>query len=278
MNKGFLTVYWRDMKRYIRFRTSLFSSLLMPAVWLAFFGFAMSANFDQIGMALPPVPGVRTVGYLTYMCAGVIAMTSLFTTLFGGFSLLFDKNWGLMREMFASPMPRSHIVTGISLSGVTKSWIQAIIIMVFGLLIGVEFFSGYSLFQAVGAFFGVLLFVAIFAVGFISLSATIALRTASPEGFQGITSLLTMPLFFVSSALYPIDSLPSVLQGLAVINPLTHLIGGIRYLAIGDNFVALGTQFAYSSLDIVISFLALALFAGVMFGIAWRTVNRAVVT
>ena len=83
------------------------------------------------------------------MGAGVIAMTTLFTSLFGGIVLLFDKNWGLMREILASPLPRNHIIVGIGLSGMTKSFIQAIIIMLFGLLIGVEFFKGFSTFQIV---------------------------------------------------------------------------------------------------------------------------------
>ncbi len=76
------------------------------------------------------------------MAAGVIAMTTFFTSLFGGIVILFDKNWGLMREILASPMHRNHIIFGIGLSGVTKSFIQAIVIMVFGILIGAASFPG----------------------------------------------------------------------------------------------------------------------------------------
>ena len=133
MNTGFMTVYWRDMLRFFRFRTLLISSLVQPALWMAFFGIAMSSSFDRFSMGVPAVPGAEAVGYLTFMAAGVIAMTTLFTSLFGGIVLLFDKNWGLMREILASPLPRSHIIIGIALSGMTKSFIQAIIIMVFGL-------------------------------------------------------------------------------------------------------------------------------------------------
>ncbi|HPS90065.1 MAG TPA: multidrug ABC transporter permease, partial [Methanosarcina vacuolata] len=108
MHKGFLTIYWRDMLRFVRFRTLLFTSLVQPALWLAFFGVAMSNNFERLTATMPVIPGVRVVGYLTFIGAGVIAMTTLFTSLFGGTVLLFDKNWGLMRETLSSPLPRIH--------------------------------------------------------------------------------------------------------------------------------------------------------------------------
>ena len=85
------------------------------------------------------------------MGAGVIALTTLFTSLFGGITLPFDKNWGLMRELLASPVPRNHIILGIGIPGVTKSFIQVMIIMGFGLIIGVRFFPGYTLLQTAGA-------------------------------------------------------------------------------------------------------------------------------
>ncbi len=114
MHLGFLTIFWRDLIRFYRFKTLLISSLVQPALWMAFFGIAMSSNFNRFTSEIPLIPGVPSVDYLTYMAAGVIAMTTLFTSLFGGMSLLFDKNWGLMREIFASPLPRNHIIFGIA--------------------------------------------------------------------------------------------------------------------------------------------------------------------
>jgi ABC-2 type transport system permease protein len=156
MSYGFVTIYWRDMIRFVRFKTLLVSSLLQPALWLAFFGIAMSSSFDSLMAGMPVVPGVHAVGYLTFMGAGIIAMTTLFTSLFGGIVILFDKNWGLMREILASPMNRNHIIFGIGLSGVTKSFIQAIIIMVFGILIGAAFFSGFTAVQVIIGVVGIL--------------------------------------------------------------------------------------------------------------------------
>ncbi len=271
MHTGFLTIYWRDMLRFVRFRTLLFASLVQPALWLAFFGIAMSNNFERLTASIPLIPGVKTVGYLTFIGAGVIAMTTLFTSLFGGTVLLFDKNWGLMRETLSSPLPRIHIIIGIGLSGMTKSFIQASVIMGFGLLLGVQFFEGYTLMQILGSLLGIVLFIGAFSLGFLFLSAAIAITMESPEGMQAVITLLTMPFFFTSNALYPVDSFPPVLRALSMINPLTHLVSGIRYFAIGNDFSAIGIRYTYTHNDILVSFLALLAFAGIMFFIArWR--------
>ena len=268
------------MTRFFRFKHQLFSSLLQPALWLAFFGMAMAGNFDRIlggtGAAAPS--GIMSVDYLTFMCAGVLAATILFTNIYGGFILLFDKNWGIMREIIASPMPRRDLITGIAMSGITKSWIQSLIVIVFGLILGVSFFSGKGISGIIVSLAGIFLFIGLFAIAFICISAFIALKMDSPEGFQGISTLLTMPLFFVSNALYPSTGLPPLLQQIAMINPLTHLTAGIRYFAIGDRFSAIGMEFAYTTGDVLASLLYLALFAGVMFLLACRAVDKAVIT
>ena len=274
----FLTIYWRDMLRFFRFWALLFSSLVQPALWLAFFGIAMTSNFDRIsGMQSLP-SGAVVVPYLTFMAAGVMALTTLFTSLFGGIGLLFDRLWGLMREILASPMPRSHVLFGISLSGMTKSFIQVLIIMGFGLLMGVRFFSGYSPLQVLVSILGILLFVGIFSLGFLFMSSTISMRMESPESLQAVITLLSLPLFFVSNALYPVQAFPPFLQAAAMLNPLTYAVTGIRYFAIGPDFYALGGHYVYTLMDLGLALLALVIFALAMFALAWRTFERAVVT
>jgi ABC-2 type transport system permease protein len=274
----FTTVYWRDMLRFFRFKALLVSSLLQPALWLALYGAAMSSNFSRFSSIIPVPQGAVTVSYLTFLGAGVIALTTLFTSLFGGISLLFDKNWGLMRELFASPMPREHIIIGISLSGVTKSIIQVMVIMGFGLVIGVRFFLGYTPLQTIFSILGILIFVGVFSVGFLFLSSAISMSMDTPEGLQGVITLLTLPLFFASNALYPIDAFPDIVRNLSRINPLTHLINGVRYFAIGSDFYAIGTHYTYTPMDVAFSFVVLVIFAALMFIVAWRVFRRAVVT
>lgn len=278
MAYGFFTIYWRDMIRFVRFRTLLVSSLLQPALWMAFFGIAMSSSFDMLVAAIPVPAGARVIGYLTFMGAGIIAMTTLFTSLFSGIVILFDKNWGLMREILASPTDRNHIILGIALSGVTKSFIQAIIIMVFGILIGAAFFAGFTPLETASGVAGILAFVGLFALGFLFLSAAIAISMESPEGLQGIMTLLTMPIFFASNALYPIDTFPEFLKVISVYNPLTLLITGIRYFAIGPDFVAMGKHYTIMQGDVLWSFAGLVVFAAIMFGFAYWRFSKAVVT
>ena len=274
----FATIYWRDMLRFFRFRALLFSSLVQPALWMAFFGVAFTGTLSQLGAPANVPEGAVAVPYLTFMAAGIMALTTLFTSLFGGISLLFDKLWGLMREILASPMPRSHILIGINLSGVTKSFIQVIIIMLFGILIGVRFFPGYSALHVVIAVLGILLFVGIFSFGFLSMSSTISMRMESPESLQAVITLLSLPLFFVSNALYPAQAFPPFLQAAAALNPLTYVVTGIRYFAIGPDFYALGTHYVYTPAMVLGALLVLCLFALVMFAIAWWTFEKAVVT
>lgn len=271
MHTGFLTIYWRDMLKFVRSRSLLFVSLLQPVLWLAFFGIAMSSNFNRLTATIPVIAGTRAVDYLTFLGAGVIAMTTLFTSLFGGTVLLFDRNWGLMRETFSSPIPRIHIIIGLGLSNMTKALIQAAVIIAFGLLMGVQFFKGYTLLQFLFSVLGIMLFIGIFSLGFLFLSAAIAISAEIPEGMHAILTLLTMPFFFVSNALYPASSFPPVLRTLSALNPLTHLISGIRYFAIGSDFSSIGVRYTYTKGEVLVSFLSLLAFAGIMFLIAkWR--------
>ena len=278
MSYEFVTIYWRDMLRFVRFRIVLVASLIQPALWMALYGAAMSANFSRLSSSIPVPQDAISISYLTFMGAGVIALTTLFTSLFGGITLLFDKNWGLMREFLASPMPRNNIIIGIGLSGVTKSFIQVMVIMGFGLAIGVRFFPNYTLVQTAGAILGILLFVGIFSIGFLFLSSAISMSMETPEGLQAVITLLTLPLFFASNALYPVDAFPYPVRVLSVFNPLTHLVNGVRYFAIGNDFYTIGTHYAYSTGDVLLSFSALVVFAVVMFAVAWWVVKKAVIT
>jgi ABC-2 type transport system permease protein len=278
MAREFLTIYWREMIRFVRFRGMLFASLIQPALWMLLFGIAMASNFDNASIVLPTIPGVLSVDYLTFMTAGVMAMTALFTCLFGGMSLIFDKNWGLMKEMLASPMPSHHIQIGVGLGGITKSFIQVGIIMSFGLVLGVGFFPGFSAVDTVVSVLGIFAFIGIFSAGFLFMSATIAMRVESMESIQAIMTLLTLPLMFSSNALYSIESFPQWLQAVSAVNPLTYLINGLRYFALGGDFSAMGTHYQYASGDIVFSFAVLSAFAGVMFVAAWQTFKTAKTT
>jgi ABC-2 type transport system permease protein len=278
MGREFLTIYWREMIRFVRFKGQFFAALVQPALWLLLFGIAMTSNFTNDAVMFPTIPGVVSVDYLTFMAAGVMAMTALFTCLFGGMGLLFDKNWGIMKEMLASPMRSYHIQLGVGLGGVTKSLIQVGLIMGFGLVLGVAFFPGFSWLETLGAIAGIFLFVAVFAAGFIFLSAGLAMRVESMESIQAMMTLLTMPLMFSSNALYSTASFPQWLQAISSVNPLTYLVNGIRYFSLGGDFTAMGTHYQYTGGEILTSFLILLAFAGLTFIFALRVFKNAKVT
>ena len=275
MRTEFLTIYWRDMKKFFRIKAMLFTSLIQPALWLAIYGLSMSSNLDLITPGIPSQPGVVSVNYLTFMAAGVVAMTILFTCLYSGISLQFDKYYGLMKEMIASPLPRSHILLGISLSGITKSLIQAVIIIAFGFLLGVRFFDGFTIWNTIVSVLGILLFIVLFAMGLLFLSIIIAMRIESHEGLQGVITLLSLPLFFASNALYPLNSLPLAIKMISYVNPLSYFINGLRYFSLGSNFYSFGTYYTYNTYDMLLSLAFLLSFAMITYLLALRTIKKA---
>ena len=275
MRTEFLTIFWRDMLKFFRIRSMLFTSLVQPAIWLALYGLSMSSNFALLMPGGSPPPGVLSVSYLTFMAAGVVSLTILFTCLYSGITLQFDKEFGLMKEMVASPLPRSHIIWGLSLSGVAKSLIQSTVIFAFGYVLGVRFFEGFTFASALLSILGILFFVVLLALGLLFLSSTIALRLESHEGLQGVITLLSLPLFFASNALYPITSLPVAIRMASYINPLSHFINGFRCFSLGSDFYAFGIRYTYSPYDILISIAFLIGFDVVTYLLALRTIKKA---
>jgi ABC-2 type transport system permease protein len=271
MSFAFQAIYWREMVKFFRFKSVLLSSLIQPVMWLAFFGLAMSDSFDKLTSMIPSIPGVPNVDYLSYMGAGIIAMDVLFASLFGGTNLLFDKKYSLLKETIASPISRVNIVLGVGLSAVTKSFIQTAIIIGFGGLIGMNFFEGYTPVQTFTSIVGIFMLVGIFTLGFLFLSGSIAITVEQPEGMQSILTFISMPLFFVSNALYPVDGFPEFIKILSVFNPLSLLANGVRYFALGTNFSVMGTHYIYTTADIAFSFVGLIVFALAMLSaVLWR--------
>ena len=274
MKTAFLTIFWRDMLKFIRIRSMLFTSLVQPAIWLALYGLSMSSNFTLLALGGSPPPGVISVNYLTFMAAGVVSLTILFTCLYSGITLQFDKEFGLMKEIVASPLPRSHILVGLSLSGVTKSLIQATVIFLFGYVLGVRLFEGFSLGNALLSVLGIMLFMVLLALGLLFLSSMIALRLETHEGLQGVITLLSLPLFFASNALYPTTSLPEIIRIASYANPLSHFINGFRYFSLGSDFYAFGMRCTYGLNDILIAMAFLVVFDVVTYLLALWTVNK----
>jgi ABC-2 type transport system permease protein len=275
MEKGFTAIYWRDMIKFFRNRALLFSALIQPILWLILYGVSMSSN---INLFYPNSANLSSgsINYMTFMTAGVVGMTILFTCLYSGQNIQFDKQYGLMKEIVVSPMPRSQILVGETLAGITKALIQATIVILFGYVLGVQFFFGLTFTGTLGAIGGVILFAVLFSVGLMFLSIAIAMRVKDHNVSQAVITLLTLPLFFASNALYPIDSLPAILKGAAFLNPLTHFINGMRYFGISPNFYSFGVNYATSLSDLLVSSGFLVGFAILMFLFAMRAFDKTI--
>jgi ABC-2 type transport system permease protein len=275
MRTEFLTVYRRNMIKFSRSKSLLFSTLIQPVLWLALYGLSMSNNFGLLAPSGSNIHGGVSVSYMTFLAGGVVGMTILFTCLYEGYTLLFDKQYGLMKEMIVSPMPRSHILIGITLGGVTKSLIQTFVILVFGFLLGVRFFEGFTATTTVVSVLGFLLFVVLFAMGLMFVSTAIAMTIEGHDTVQTVITLLTMPLFFASNALYPLESLPLAIRAVSYVNPLSYFINGIRYFGIGSDFYSLGIHYTFGFSDVLLSLGFLVGFDIIMFLVTVRAFGKA---
>ncbi len=256
--------------KFFRSKALLFSALIQPVLWLVLYGISMSSNITLFFPSGSNPPGVVSANYMTFMAAGVVGMTILFTCLYAGQNVQFDKQYGLMKLIVVSPMPRSQILLGVTLGGITKALIQTAIVIAFGYVLGVYFFFGLTIAGTLTAIAGVLMFAALFSLGLMFLSTAIAMKVRDHNVSQAIITLLTLPLFFASNALYPIDSMPSAIKIVSNLNPLTHFINGMRYFGIGSDFYSFGVHYSTAPQTILISFAFLAGFAAIMFFAAMR--------
>jgi len=244
-----------------RTKSQLFSSLLRPILWITFFGLSFN-NF------LGPMSS-GGVGYLSFMTPGVVAFTLLFTSLFGGISILFDKNYGLMKEIIASPVSRMDIIIGKALSTLVNGLIQAAIIFFAAILLGARYSMPLTVPLSI---FGVFTLLVLFSLGFIFLSSAIAIKLTSFEGLNAIVTLLTMPLFFASGALFPLSALPAPLQVISYINPLTYTVEGIKAFLLQPGGVYIPMMPAYTLIPL--AYAVLLAFNAVMFLICIRAFKK----
>ncbi len=271
MQKGFIAIYWRDMIKFFRSKALLFATLIQPVLWLVLYGVSMSSNINLFFAGGQNPAGTTSVSYMTFMAAGVVGMTILFSCLYAGQNVQFDKQYGLMKEIVVSPMPRSHILIGVTLGGITKALIQTAIVVLFGYVLGIQLFCYPTATETLFAVAGFLLFAVLFALALMFLSTAIAMKVRDHNVSQAIITLLTLPLFFASNALYPTDTLPIALKTASYLNPLTHFINGVRYFGISPDFYAFGSHYATSTFDLITSLAFLVGFCLIMFILSIRS-------
>lgn len=214
------TMWLREMKRFLRVKARVVGSLLMPLFFLAFLGLPMSF------MPARQIPGLEGIGYLDFLAPGIVGMTLLFAGTMSGASVIWDKEFGFLKEVLVAPVNRFSVILGRSLGGMTTAIIQALVIVGIAVAMGVKLAS-------VSGFFLAIVIMILTCAAFTGFGLIIATKLGNLEGFMAIMNLIVFPIFFLSGALFPIQSMPSWLRYIMYINPLTYGIDGLRGTLIG---------------------------------------------
>jgi len=218
------TIFWREMKRYRKSRSGVLIRLIQPAIWIIVIGNTFAGT----------QPLIKSVGYdlsyIEFMAPGVIILTAIFTSIFGGVNTLWDRRYGFMNKALTSPISRSSIALGKMLAISLVSALQASLILGIALAIGVNFVNPLMLVP-------IMLIVILFSLGFSGISVVVAATAKSQETFWGIVNFLGMPLFMLSPALFPLELVPDWLAVVAKLNPVTYSVLLIRGMMTGTTQV-----------------------------------------
>lgn len=228
------TIYilWlRQIKKYFRSRSRIIGSLGQPLLFLLAFGFGFGSIFQRAGGG----------NYIQFLGPGIIMMSVLFTAVFSGIDLIWDRQFGFLKETMVAPVSRLEIMLGKTLGGATVAGFQGAIVFVLTLFVG--FRPENLLMLPVAA-----LFVFLIALLFTSLGIAIASTLQDMQGFQLIMNFLVMPIFFLSGALFPLQGLPQIMEVITRIDPLTYGIDGIRGALINDGKFGIATDFLVISI------------------------------
>lgn len=229
------SIFWREMKRYRKSRSGVLIRLIQPAIWIIVIGNTFAGT----------QPLIKSVGYdlsyIEFMAPGVIILTAIYTSIFGGVNTLWDRRYGFMNKALTSPISRSSIALGKMLAISLVSALQASLILGIALAIGVSFVNPLM-------FVPIMLIVILFSLGFSGISVVIAATAKSQETFWGVVNFLGMPLFMLSPALFPLELVPDWLAVVAKLNPVTYSVLLIRGMMTGT------TQTVSVALDLTVIF------------------------
>lgn len=224
-----------EMRKLRHEPVDLLTRAIQPLLWLLIFG--------QVLAGVRAIP-TGNYGYIEFMAPGILAQSVLFISIFYGLSIIWERDLGIIHKFLASPAPRGALVLGKGLSAGVRGLSQAIIIYPMAALLGVKInFDPLSL-------LGTLLTVLMGAILFSTFSLLIAIWVKTRERFMGVGQVMTMPLFFASNAIYPIEVMPAWLQTVSHFNPLTYVVDALRTFMLVGNTSAfgIGTDFAVLAL------------------------------
>jgi ABC-2 type transport system permease protein len=219
-------VLWlRQLKRYVRSRARIVGSVGQPLLFLVALGFGFGPIFRLAGRG----------SYIEFLAPGVIAMTVLFTAIFSGIELIWDRQFGFLKETLVAPVPRLQIMIGRTVGGATVALLQGVIVAVICVIAGFRVHGWHAVPLA-------LLDLALIAVMFTALGTAIASVMTDFQGFQLVMNFLVMPIFFLSGALFPLADAPKTLDTIAVVDPLSYGVDGLRGATTGVAYFGAATD------------------------------------
>ena len=208
-----------ELRRLKHERTEMYYRAVQPVLWILVFGPVMASIRGPVG----------EIPYTAFITPGIIIQSAVFVSIFYGLTMVWERDSGILKKLLVTPASRYGTVIGRSMASGVRAIIQGLMVIPFALIIGVAFVPN--------GFYFVLAFVIIFfsSGGFAAISIIMASFMKTRERFMGLGQAITMPLFFMSNALYPLNNMPAVLQYIAAYNPMTYIVDAVRCLLItGD--------------------------------------------
>lgn len=218
-------ILWlRQLKRYFRSKSRIVGSLGQPILFLVALGFGMRSTF-----------AAATGGdYIQFLAPGIISMSILFTAIFSGIEIIWDRQFGFLKETLVAPVPRIAIMSGRTLGGATVAGFQGVIVLIISIIAGFRPDLA-DILPALG-------FMVLIALVFTALGTAIASKLEDMQGFQLIMNFVVMPTFFLSGALFPLDTAPVALRWVATFNPLSYGVDGLRAVFTGASIFGAWTD------------------------------------
>ncbi|MCZ7382523.1 MAG: ABC transporter permease [Candidatus Methanoperedens sp.] len=215
--KAIYTIWIRELTKFYRERIQFASAMTTPILWLIVFGGGMGINLRT---------GVISSEYRAFIFPGVVGMTLLFTSMRSGISVIWDREFGFLKEILVAPISRTSIVFGKAMGGATNALIQGTMLLLLSFIVGVHIKPL--------DFILIIPVMLLISLGFDGFGLFIASIIDSFEGFQTIMSFIIMPTFFLSGALFPLTNAPGWLKTLSLLNPLTYGVDAIRGIILNE--------------------------------------------
>jgi ABC-2 type transport system permease protein len=229
-------ILWlRQIRRYVRSRSRLIGALGQPLLFLLALGYGIGSIYKRAGGG----------NYIEFLVPGIIVQTILFGAIFWGINIIWDKQFGFLKETLVAPVSRLRILTGSALGGSTTTIVQASLVFIISLGLG---FRPYNWALVPIA----LLIAALFAYALTCFGAGLAAIVNDFQGFQAINQFLIFPLYFLSSALFPINDVPKVLKVIATLNPVSYAVDALRGLLINQSHFGLAKDFIVIAITLLV--------------------------